>query len=93
MTDEQLERLADLVADKVAEKIAANMPKPARDVMTTIEAANYLNCSKQQLEILRHTGGGPPFVKWSRAVRYRKIDLDEYIQRHLVKNTAERGAA
>ena len=40
--------------------------------LTTSEAAEYLHLSKQFLEIARHRGDGPPYIKLARAVRYFK---------------------
>ena len=37
--------------------------------LTTLEAADYLRLSRQFLEIARHRGNGPPYIKLSRAVR------------------------
>ncbi len=47
--------------------------------LTTTEAANYLRMSKQFLEIARHRGDGPPYVKLSRAVRYHRPSLDKWM--------------
>lgn len=76
-----LERLADLIAQR--------LPR-VHEVMTTAEAADYLRCSTQHLEIARHKGGGPKYVKFSRLVRYRKVDLDEYLAARVRSNTIER---
>ncbi len=77
-----LERLATLLAEHM---------KPAQEVMTTQEAAEYLRCSTQHLEISRHKGGGPKYVKFSRLVRYRKVDLDAYLAERVRRNTVVRG--
>ncbi len=37
--------------------------------LTTAEAAEYLRLSKQFLEIARHRGDGPPYIKLARGVR------------------------
>jgi excisionase family DNA binding protein len=60
-----------------------------REVLTTIQAADYLQISKQKLEIARHRGGGPAFCKIGRIVRYRKSDLDAYLAEHVYKNTTK----
>lgn len=41
-------------------------------------AAHYLGLSHHTLEIWRHKGEGPPFVKLGRAVRYRRDVLDQW---------------
>ena len=52
------------------------------NLFTTAEAAKYLCVSKAFLERDRWAGAKIPFVKvGSRAVRYRKTDLDTYIDR------------
>ncbi len=49
-------------------------------LFTTNEAAKYLCVSKAFLERDRWAGAKIPFIKvGSRAVRYRKADLDNYI--------------
>jgi excisionase family DNA binding protein len=52
------------------------------EVLTTLEAANYLGVSKQLLELLRLKGGGPRYAKLSRLVRYRRSALDEWLIEH-----------
>lgn len=63
-----------------------------REVMTTMQAADYLQVSKQKLEIDRHKGKGPAFCKIGRIVRYRKSDLDAYLAGNVRQNTIEGGA-
>jgi excisionase family DNA binding protein len=58
------------------------MQKTSPEYLRTPEAAEYLGLSRQYLEIARHRGVGPAFCKLGRAVRYRKIALDEWAQRH-----------
>ncbi|MFO7877084.1 MAG: helix-turn-helix domain-containing protein [Desulfovermiculus sp.] len=57
--------------------------------LDTKQAAQYLNLKKNTLEIWRLRGGGPDFVKFGRAVRYRKQDLDAYVERNLVSSTSQ----
>jgi excisionase family DNA binding protein len=57
--------------------------------LDTKQAAQYLNLKKNTLEIWRLRGGGPAFVKFGRAVRYRKQDLDAYVERNLVSSTSQ----
>ena len=49
----------------------------------TKQAAAYLNLSHQFLEIARHKGGGPQYVKLAKVVRYRPGDLDEWMNNHI----------
>ncbi len=57
--------------------------------LTTAEAAEYLRLSKQFLEIARHRGDGPPYIKLSRAVRYHRPSLDDWMLERQRNHTAE----
>jgi predicted DNA-binding transcriptional regulator AlpA len=61
----------------------------AREYLDTIQCASYLGLSRQFLEIARHKGDGPPYVKLARAVRYRREDLDDWMAQHLRQHTGE----
>ena len=56
--------------------------KISPEYLNTPEAAAYLRCSKQLLEIARHRREGPPYHKLGRAVRYRKSALDAWMTAH-----------
>lgn len=59
-------------------------------LLSTPQAARYLNVSIAFLERDRWAGARIPFVKvGSRAVRYRLDDLDAYINSHLQKTVSE----
>ena len=58
-----------------------------KEVLTTKDAALYMRVSHQWLEIGRVKGYGPPFIKLSRLVRYRKSDLDQWMDSHKQFNT------
>jgi hypothetical protein len=60
----------------------------ASPLLNVAEAAAYLRCSESHLNKLRVTGGGPQFAKIGTSVRYRCIDLDRYVEKHLHKSTA-----
>lgn len=54
------------------------------------EAAAYVGHSVRALRNWRIRGGGPRFVKISgRSVRYRRIDLDAWVESKLVRSTTE----
>ena len=57
--------------------------------LTTSEAANYLRMSKQFLEIARHRGDGPPYIKLARAVRYHRPSLDAWMLERQRNHSAE----
>jgi excisionase family DNA binding protein len=54
------------------------------EYMTTKQAAQYLNLSRQYLEAARYRGdsSGPPYIKLDRAVRYRRSALDSWMAAH-----------
>jgi predicted DNA-binding transcriptional regulator AlpA len=60
------------------EKIEA--PKSAPTFLNTAAAAAHISMSRRFLESRRLKGEGPPFVRISsRAVRYRREDLDTWL--------------
>jgi len=60
-----------------------------RQLLTTEQAAEFLNRPVRTLEDWRYRGGGPPFVKMGRAVRYRPSDLEEWVDTRTVESTSE----
>ena len=50
--------------------------------MDTSAAAKHGRLSRSYLEKLRLSGGGPPFVKIGRAVRYRSDAFDRWMCSH-----------
>ncbi|GAA4002639.1 helix-turn-helix transcriptional regulator [Pseudomonas aeruginosa] len=60
-----------------------------RDVLDTQQAADYLQVSRQLLELLRVKGGGPRYAKLGRLVRYRRASLDEWLASKEQSHTAE----
>lgn len=62
------------------------------DVMNTIEAARYVRLGKPTLDRFRLTGEGPRFAKLGGAVRYRRADLDDWIESRLVASTSANSA-
>ena len=57
--------------------------------LTRTDAAKFLNLKRCTLEAWAIRGGGPAFVKFGRAVRYRISDLEKFIQEQTRKNTIE----
>ena len=49
-------------------------------LFNTAQAAEYTGLAKQTLHQKRVSGGGPRFCKIGRSVRYRKEDLDTWIE-------------
>ena len=70
----------------------AQAPAELDQLLTEPEAAAFLNFSPRALQAWRVRGGGPPYVKIStRAVRYRKSDLDRWIEERLRTSTSDAG--
>ncbi len=65
------------------------MSKIETEVMTTIEAAAYVGLKKPTMERFRFLGQGPVYCKLGGAVRYRKKDLDEWLDSRLVSSVEE----
>ena len=59
------------------------------EVMTTIEAAEYVGLKKPTMERFRFLGQGPAYCKLGGAVRYRKKDLDEWLDSRAVSSVEE----
>ena len=63
-----------------------------KNLLTTSEASTYLSMGKAFLEWDHWAGARIPFIKMgSRAVRYRKSDLDEYIDKQMRVSTCDNG--
>jgi len=62
------------------------------DLFSTWESAKYLRTARQTLARWRVQGFGPPWVRWSRGVYYRKEDLDRFIEEHVHRSTSETSA-
>lgn len=62
------------------------------DLMNTREAASYLRLGKPTIERFRITGEGPAYLKLGGAVRYRRCDLDAWLESCIIQSTSERGA-
>jgi excisionase family DNA binding protein len=64
----------------------------AEPLLNEAQAANYLNVSVRTLQQWRVSGRGPGFTKLSRAVRYRRADLDAFIANGVAQSTTEADA-
>ena len=52
-------------------------------------AADILHCSERKVERDRLDGTGIPFVRIGRLVRYRLIDVHQYLERHRRTSTSD----
>lgn len=62
------------------------------EVLTTLEAASYVRLGKPTLERFRVSGDGPLYCKLGGSVRYRKADLDLWLEACRVRSTSEGSA-
>lgn len=53
------------------------------------EAAEYIRSSVSSLAKLRVYGGGPAFTRIGRAIRYRRADLDTFMEARIVASTSD----
>jgi excisionase family DNA binding protein len=60
-----------------------------QDMFNTCEAAKYVSLASVTLERMRITGEGPAFVRLGRSVRYRRADLENWINGRLLRSTSE----
>jgi excisionase family DNA binding protein len=49
------------------------------ELLTALEAAKVLRCSLRTLDRERADGGGCPFVRIGRRIRYRRSDIDAFV--------------
>ena len=59
-------------------------------LLLTDDVAKILLVSKATLDTWRSRGGGPAFVKYNRAVRYRREDVERFISERIRENTSSR---
>jgi predicted DNA-binding transcriptional regulator AlpA len=58
-----------------------------------LETAQWLGLSVATLRSWRHRGMGPNFVKFGRAVRYLRHDVEAFIETSLVRTTGRTAPA
>ncbi len=70
------------------------IPEHPDALLVTAEAAFLLGLSHRTLEALRLRGGGPPFVVVTpKAIRYRRCDIDAFIEARRRSSTSDPGPA
>jgi hypothetical protein len=70
-----------------------NGPSAADELLTPKQAAEYLKCSVCWLAQLRMMARGPAFTRHGRWLRYRRADLEKWIERGRVPAGAEQTAS
>jgi excisionase family DNA binding protein len=78
--------------DHVEQARPARGLTPTMDLLTTVEAAAELGLRPNTLERWRHYGGGPRFVKVGSRVRYRRRDLERWLDTRSYRRTHERAS-
>ncbi len=58
------------------------------DYMTADEVAGLIKVRKQTLAVWRIKGLGPTFIKAGRAVRYRRADVERWLDGRAMKHTS-----
>ena len=58
-------------------------------LLTVDQAAVYLGLARSTLNKWRCQGEGPSFIKLGRAVRYRTVDLEGFLERSMSKSTSD----
>ena len=88
----EIEALASAVSARILAHLVEARPvgiEKAEALLDTKQAAGYLGLSCQRLETWRCAGDGPPFIKISKAVRYRRASLDDWLAARSSGNTSE----
>jgi hypothetical protein len=62
---------------------------PSDFLLTQREYANLRRCSERTIERERVSGTGCRFIKIGRAVRYKRADVLDFIERHARLSTSE----
>jgi predicted DNA-binding transcriptional regulator AlpA len=57
-----------------------NVKPHSGNALTETQAAEHLGLSIATLRAWRHRGKGPRFVRFGRAVRYLRVDLEAFIR-------------
>lgn len=65
----------------------------AENLLTETEAAQLRGQSVRTLQAERVRGGGCPFVKLGRSVRYRRSDVLQFIESRIKASTSQETAA
>jgi predicted DNA-binding transcriptional regulator AlpA len=66
---------------------------PPAEYMSVLDVATYTSLSAEFWNRLRSTGGGPPYIKLPRMVRYRRVDIDAWMTERMRSSTFDGPAA
>jgi excisionase family DNA binding protein len=82
-------RLGEACRKEVSMPDDSRNPTPAKPFLTTKEAAAWLGLTRNTLEKWRVQGGGPPYRKHGRYVRYHLDDLVEWSEASKRRSTSD----
>ncbi len=63
--------------------------RESQNLLDTESAASVLGVKAGTLEVWRTYGKGPKFLKIGRSVRYRRQDLEAYLEDSVMSSTSE----
>lgn len=67
------------------ERIERALATSAAPYLDTRQAAELTGIGAHTLECWRRDGEGPPYVKLGRLVKYRRLDLDAFMESRIVR--------
>lgn len=59
------------------------------ELLTTEQLAELLSLRTNTIEVWRLKGHGPRFCKLGRSIRYRRADVEEWINENIYQNTSQ----
>jgi hypothetical protein len=65
--------------------LAPSAREAVRELMDEQQAGDYLGKPPGTLRQWRYLGQGPPFVHIGRSVRYRKVDIDAWLEANVTR--------
>lgn len=78
-------KLRAVIAEAIEQALREQSGQSTKNWMAPREAAQYLGCTTQHLQMLRARRTGPTFVKFGRLIRYARKDLDSYLTERRVE--------
>jgi excisionase family DNA binding protein len=83
------ERIATALENQTAgagsqSAVTENQSIQDKELLTDTETASYLGLADRTLRDWRKQGKGPAFVQMGKKIRYRKTDINEYLDRQII---------
>ncbi len=78
---DEMQTIIRQIADTAAQRALELACTPTR-YLKSKEAARYIDVAYLTLEKWRSLGQGPPFTRIGKFVRYDRMDLDHFMNRH-----------